>query len=77
MARKPRGTGSETAPTVEAGFIFRGTVQRAKASTVPDVKADSRTAVVRVDDVIAAPATLARTAGHEVTVVLERGGKAL
>jgi hypothetical protein len=62
---------------VEAGFIFRGTVQRAKASTVPDVKADSRTAVVRVDDVIAAPATLARTAGHEVTVVLERGGKAL
>src|SRR5437870_4587288 len=58
----------------EASFIFRGTVQRVKASTVSEIKADANTAVVRVDEVMAAPPALAHAAGRDITVVAGSGG---
>jgi hypothetical protein len=60
----------------QPAFIFTGTVQRTRAATVPELKLDSRTLVVRVDEVVAAPPTLARTAGRDVTVILGPADKA-
>ena len=60
-----------------ASFVFRGTVQQARASNVPDVKSSARTAIVRIDDVMAAPPTLARAGGQEVTVLLDRDSRAV
>jgi len=73
---KKRAASTPSATPPAANFIFRGTVQRAKASTSRELKADAKTAVVRVDEVIAAPPTLASIGGREVTVVLA-SGKAL
>src|SRR3954465_14657639 len=69
MAKKPV-TSQSNVSSSEGSLIFRGTVMQTKASTVPDIKADGRTTIVRVDEVIAAPPTLARLAGREITVVL-------
>ena len=57
----------------EPRFVFRGTVQKLRASTDSAVKASPRTAIVRVDEVVRAPEALAELAGHEVTV--ELGGR--
>ncbi|MFL5759970.1 MAG: hypothetical protein ACJ789_09535 [Thermomicrobiales bacterium] len=54
----------------QARFIFRGTVQRLRATTMADVPATDRTVVVRVDEVVQAPPALAQTAGQEITVQL-------
>lgn len=69
MRKKRSATRTKAAPPAEPSFIFRGTVLHAKQSTVPDVKPDGRTVIVRVDEVIAAPPALARIAGRAVTVV--------
>ncbi len=69
MAKKKSATTTAAAPPPEGSFIFRGTVQRAKDSTVPDITPNARTCVVRIDEVIAAPPALARMAGREVTVI--------
>jgi hypothetical protein len=61
----------------KAGFIFRGTVERVGDSTVPHIKADKNTAVVRVDEVIAAPAVIAHTGGRQLTVITDPGVGAL
>jgi hypothetical protein len=52
-------------------FVFEGTVQKAGQSGLPEVPATDRTAVVRVDRVLQAPAVLAHAAGSEVTVQLD------
>jgi hypothetical protein len=57
----------------ESRFVFKGTVRKLHASAEPEVRASSRTAVVRVDEVVRAPEALAEVAGHDVTV--ELGGK--
>jgi hypothetical protein len=72
MAKKPVTSQSDVRSS-EGTLIFRGTVTQTKASSVPDIKADARTSIVRVDEVIAAPPTLARIAGREITVVLATG----
>jgi hypothetical protein len=59
-----------TASEQQARFVFRGTVQKLKASTIPDAKGVERTAIVRVDEVIRAPEALSDYAGHEITVDL-------
>jgi hypothetical protein len=53
-----------------ASFVFTGTVQALKRSTVPNIPPSSRTAVVRVDDVVRASGALSRLAGHDITVQL-------
>ncbi len=66
MARKS----GPAALTQEARFVFRGTVQKVKAATMREVRADDRTLVVRVDEVIQAPEALSHYAGQDITVLL-------
>src|SRR6266403_4911898 len=52
----------------QAQFVFKGTVRRSHASTMTDLTPDGRTAIVRVDDIIQAPAPFAALAGQDITV---------
>lgn len=67
---------SEAELTRQATFVFKGTVQKLKAATVAGLPVTSRTAIVRVDEVIQAPALLAHYQGKEITVQLEPEHKA-
>jgi len=68
----PTGASKETL-AVQANFIFKGTVRKLKAATMPEVLVDDRTVTVRVDEIIQAPESLADFAGREITVAL--GGR--
>lgn len=57
----------------KARFVFKGTVQKLKATTMREISATARTAVVRVDEVIHASEVLSQYAGQDITVVV--GGK--
>jgi hypothetical protein len=54
----------------QATFVFVGTVVRLNATTMPEVQASESTAVVRVDEIIAAPGAPPDLAGQEITVQL-------
>ena len=54
----------------QASFIFRGTVQRLKATTLEQVPITDRTVIVRVDEVLQAPESLRHYKGQRVTVQL-------
>jgi hypothetical protein len=74
MAKKTAKTSAAGEEAVRnAGFVFKGTVQRLKASGMADLEPDDRTAVVRVDEVLRAPQVLAAYGGKEITVQL--GGR--
>ncbi len=53
-----------------AQFIFRGTIQRVSATTVPLLPAGDDTVVVKVDEVILAPHTLNDFTNQHITVQL-------
>jgi hypothetical protein len=57
----------------QAAFAFVGTVERLGATTMPDLAANERTAVFRVDRVVRAPAGFTDLTGQEVTLVLAPG----
>lgn len=57
----------------QASFIFRGTVKKLKASTMPAVAAGKNTIIVRVDEVIESHEALEDYAGQDVTVRLQTG----
>ncbi len=57
-------------------FVFRGTIQKAEASNLDAVPADSGTAVVRVDEVLKAAPGLGDFTGREITVKLAQPGDA-
>jgi hypothetical protein len=57
----------------QARFIFKGTVRKLKATNMPGVPVNDRTALVRVDEIIHAPEALSHYAGQEITVQL--GGR--
>ncbi|HEX8115732.1 MAG TPA: hypothetical protein VF521_00545, partial [Pyrinomonadaceae bacterium] len=59
-----------------AVFVFKGTVSKLKAAASAGVPVTPRTAVVRVDEIVRAPALLTRYAGREITLQLEPGHKA-
>ena len=54
----------------QARFVFKGTVQKLRASTLPDIKDKSGTVIVRVDEIIQAPEELSHFTGHDITVQL-------
>jgi hypothetical protein len=58
----------------EATFIFRGTVEKSGASTMPAVKAGPSTAVVRVDQIIEGPGAPPDLVGRGITVQLLEPG---
>ncbi len=53
-----------------SAFIFVGTVQALKATTMPMVRASDRTSIVKVDQSVYANPMLARIAGRPITVEL-------
>lgn len=52
----------------DATLVFRGSIERSNATTMPAVPASESTAVVRIDEVIHAPAALGDLTGSEITV---------
>ena len=66
---------SEKELAEQATFIFKGTVQKLKAATMRNVQVTNHTLVVRVDQVMQGPKTLAAYTGQDITVLLSEGGK--
>jgi hypothetical protein len=65
----PKSSGSDDL-TRQARFVFKGTVQKLKATTIPDIEDTSGTAIVRVDQIVHAPEALSQFGGHDITVQL-------
>lgn len=59
----------------QASFIFKGTVKKLKAATMPSVPITNQTAVVHVDQVQQAPKLLSGYEGKDITVQLSKGSK--
>jgi len=66
MPANSRNPKHSTVPT----FVFKGTVQAVKSATMKQFPVDDRTIVVTVDQVMEAPANLAKFAGQKITVKL-------
>jgi hypothetical protein len=62
-------------PPGKPTFIFKGTVQKLKSATMKQVPVDDRTIVVTVDQVLEAPANLAKVTGRQITVRLSGPAK--
>ncbi len=62
--------GRETAWMSDATFIFLGTPIRLGVANLEQISPTDKTAVVRVDEILRAPAELRKLAGHEITVEL-------
>ncbi len=54
----------------EATFVFKGTVQQVKSTTVKNIVPTDQTLVVTVDQIITAPRLLAKWGGRSITVQL-------
>src|SRR5712692_8075307 len=54
----------------QARFVFKGTVKKLNASTMPEIEDTERTVIVRVDEIIHAPEVLSHYAGQDITVRL-------
>ena len=61
---------SNSDPSTDVTFLFKGTIREVKAATMPDVPVDKNTVVAMVDQVLEAPTTLAKLGGHRVTIRL-------
>lgn len=57
--------------TKQARFVFKGTVQKMRAATIPDIEDTSGTAIVRVEQIIHSPEALSHFAGQDITVQLK------
>jgi len=55
-----------------APFVFRGTVEKTSATTMSSVPAADNTAIVKIDEIIEAPAMPDNLTGLSITVVLEK-----
>jgi hypothetical protein len=65
----PSGSGRDDLAR-QARFVFKGTVRKLRAATIPDIKDKSGTVIVRVDEIVHAPEEMSYFAGHEITVQL-------
>lgn len=61
---------SNSDPSTDVTFLFKGTIREVKAASMPDVPVDKNTVVAMVDQVLEAPANLAKMGGHRVTIRL-------
>ena len=59
----------------QASFVFKGTVNKLKAATMSNVPVTSRTAIVRVDEILQAPKLLSGYQGQNITVQLNKAEK--
>lgn len=62
--------------SIDATFLFKGTIREVKKATMADVPVDENTVVAMVDQVLEAPANLAKLGGRRVTVRLSGRTKA-
>jgi hypothetical protein len=67
MAAK-KATRKKNEPALEPSFVFKGTVKKLKSATMKDISVNARTAIVRVDQVLEAPANLKNYSGTDITV---------
>ncbi|MDX6500450.1 MAG: copper resistance protein [Blastocatellia bacterium] len=61
---------SNSDPSMDATFLFKGTIREVKSATMPNVPVDKNTVIAVVDQVLEAPSSLAKLGGHRVTVKL-------
>jgi hypothetical protein len=57
-----------------AAFVFKGTLKKLRSTTMPIVPVDDQTAIVRVDEILAASDAFADYTGQEITVRLSGEG---
>jgi len=69
------GKSNANAPTDEAKFLFKGTIQKLNASALAHVPKNKQIATVHVDEILHAPPALAKTLGKQITVKLVKGSK--
>jgi hypothetical protein len=61
---------SNSDPSTDVTFLFKGTIREVKAATMAEVPVDKNTVTAMVDQVLEAPANLAKLGGHRVTIRL-------
>ena len=61
---------SDSDASMDATFLFKGSIREVKGATLPDIPVDENTVVAMVDQVLEAPANLAKMGGRRVTVKL-------
>jgi hypothetical protein len=61
---------SNSDPSIDVTFLFKGTVREVKSATLPNVPVDKNTVVAMVDQVLEAPENMAKMGGRRVTVKL-------
>src|SRR4051812_25573247 len=66
---------AETAEQSQARFVFRGTVQKLNAATLPTIADTNQTIVVRIDQIIRGPDVCKDFVGRQVTVQVEENVK--
>jgi hypothetical protein len=77
---KPRDSGELER---EATFVFRGTVRKLRASTIPSLPLTTETAIVMVDEILRGPDAFSAYAEQEITIQsddplgLEKGQRAI
>src|SRR6267143_1469715 len=68
-------TSSQEALARQASFVFKGTVKKLKAATLPSVAVTDQTVIVHVDQVLQAPKLLSSYEGKDITVQLGKEKK--
>jgi len=68
-------TASQEVLARQASFVFKGTVKKLKAATLPSVPVTDQTVIVRVDQVLQAPKLLSGYEGKDITVQLGKEKK--
>ena len=61
---------SNSDSSTDVTFLFKGTIREVKAATMAEVPVDNNTVTAMVDQVLEAPANLAKMGGHRVTIRL-------
>jgi hypothetical protein len=72
LATCPKVEGGKRSPNVDrlvqqSTFIFRGTVKKAKATTMPPLRPSDSTAIVTVNEVLHAPKAIGNYGGARIT----------
>jgi hypothetical protein len=71
LSAAPAAPQSDDDLVAQSQLIFRGTIVRVGASTLPEIPTGKDMAIVRVDEIIDAVPAFGKLAGHQITVVLK------
>jgi hypothetical protein len=75
-AQQPQKEGGDknTLTVAAPTFTFQGTVEKTHSTTIPGMSPEDNTSVVRVDEIIDAPASLAGSKRKAITILLQNAG---